>query len=280
MAEPDDVANANPPRYTIESDDEDEYNPQSRTSDNLADVVIRFSDQIPSGLPLVYVSGDAGQAWTRGVLLGEQKGAIYVDEEQVGHLYLPSWTRAAVLVSESCSRLPLSKMNKYATAIRNRMQPTSVAMLDLYSIQGYISPKVTPLDSAPVRYLSTGSISISDPELEQFSPPNLLQSTTAALLTSFSLTRPDSNPNDLCDGVLFLLPSPKLSLPGHVDSSSLLSCGEGHWDHKTMQKVHVWLFSAVDSGDSLPHWVETRIRSTHLPNTRDQHRIGEGSMYI
>lgn len=83
-------------------------------------------------------------SWAKIVNLGEQKAGIYVDKlqvrilyppmttrgttdtVQVGLLFLPSWTRAVVVVSEAetRTRLPLFAMTTYTKAVIERLQPT------------------------------------------------------------------------------------------------------------------------------------------------------------
>jgi len=62
------LADTVPPRYAFESDDEDEYNP--RPTQSSATDSIKFIGQFTSGLPFVFVSGDASEACQeRGVIL-------------------------------------------------------------------------------------------------------------------------------------------------------------------------------------------------------------------
>lgn len=280
----DPLADAAPPRHAIESDDEDECDPPLAPQPRPDQLyTIKFVGNFPTKSPLLLASGTAGEVWARGTDLGQQQGSIYVGDSQVGLLFSPPWTRAAVVVSETFTRLPLSAMNRYTTAVIDRIQPTSIAILDTYSIQGYIAPKVIPWDEAPVRYLSTNVISISNPELELFAPPNLLQSTTASLVSNIFWKSLQST--ESYTAALFLLPSPKLPIapPTTIRPSSFSSSGDIQWSKKTMQKVHQWLFEVIGETENVMQWVEKISGSSELQNEnrrRAQGGIGEGGMYI
>ena len=70
-----------PPRYAVESDEEDEYNPLETPSKSepVVDWEIKLIGDIPKGRPLVVASGDAGKYWARGADLGEQTAGVYVN---------------------------------------------------------------------------------------------------------------------------------------------------------------------------------------------------------
>ncbi|KAI6032611.1 hypothetical protein F5J12DRAFT_178268 [Pisolithus orientalis] len=283
----DPLADTAPSRHAIESDDEDEYDSPSLSKpkpDQLSTPDIKFAGNFPIKSPLLLASGIAGGAWARGADLGQQQGAIYVGDSQVGLLFLPSWTRAAVVVSETFTRLPLSAMNPYTAAVVDRIQPTSISVLDSYSVQGYISSRIIPWDEAPVRYLSTNAISISDPELELFAPPNLMQSTMASLVSNVFWKSLASRENFTV--ALFLLPSPKLPVvpPSTIKPSSFPPPSDDiQWGKKTMQKVHQWLFETIGEGRHVAQWVERNRGSSELQaenRRRAQGEIGEGGMYI
>lgn len=78
------MADALPPRYAIESDDEDEYNPlTTQRADQVPIVKIKIEGHFTTGCPLVIASGPAGNFWADGADLGEQQGAIFVNNIQV-----------------------------------------------------------------------------------------------------------------------------------------------------------------------------------------------------
>jgi hypothetical protein len=292
--EPYPLADAPPPRYAVESDDEDEYNPLSPPtgSDQLPEVKVEFKSiyDIPSKRSLVFASGEAaGVSWAKIVNLGEQQAGIYVNKLPVGLLFLPAWTTAIIVVSEAetRTRLPLFAMTAYTTAIIERLQPTSVAVLDSYPTQVYISPRVISRDSAPIRYLSAGNKPVPDSELELFAPPNLLQSTTASLLNELFLRSISENPARDATAIV-LLPSPKVPPPPPTTFDGKAAAGDfadTNWDRDTLEKTHKWLFAIVGQEvdeSSLRARVETGVRppvSAGITRTT-LGEVGEGGMYI
>ncbi|KIJ12715.1 hypothetical protein PAXINDRAFT_171028 [Paxillus involutus ATCC 200175] len=284
----DPLADVAPPRYAVESDDEDEYNPLSlKTAPHRPpDVNVEFKSicEIPSKRPLVVVSGEAGANWARVANLGEQRVGIYVNDLPVGLLFRPSWTNAIIVVSESeaCTQLPLFAMNTYATAVIGRLEPTIVAILDSYPIQGFISPRVISQDIATIRYLSIGDKPVSDPGLEQFPPPNLLQSTTACLLNGLFLRSIGVN-SSRDSAAVVLLPSQKT----HAPPSTFREAGaspmfhEALWDRETLQKAHKRLFKII--GEEVGELrAESGIRPAKRVAVKRQTlgEVGEGGMYI
>ncbi|KAI6026531.1 hypothetical protein BKA83DRAFT_95469 [Pisolithus microcarpus] len=253
----DPLADTAPPRHAIESDDEDEYDlpPAQPKRDQLSIPDVKFIGNFPTKSPLLLASG-----------------SIYVGGSQVGLLFMLPWTHAAVVVSETFTRLPLSAMNCYAAAVIDRLQPTSISVLDTYSVQGYISPKVISWDEAPVRYLSTNAIPISNPELELFAPPNLLQSTTASLASNIFWKSLQSTESYL-----------PVQPPTTIKPSSFPPSDHVQWSKKTLQKVHQWLFDVIGEGENVVQWVEKISGSSGLKTANKglaRGEIGEGGMYI
>ncbi|KIJ60723.1 hypothetical protein HYDPIDRAFT_160371 [Hydnomerulius pinastri MD-312] len=288
--EVDPLADAAPPRYAVESDDEDEYNPVSpkTASDQTPDVTVEFKSiyAIPSKLPLVLASGEAGAVWARGANLGQEMVGLFVNKIQVGLLFRPSWTQAVVVVSEGTTRtqLPLFAMNTYSTAIIDRLQPTSVAILDSYPTQGYISPEIISQDNTPIRYLSVSDKPVSDPELELFAPPNLLQSTTASLLSGLFLRSIDVNSSRDTAAVI-LLPSPKIppARPStFAQTSAPPASEEVPWDGATLRKAHKWLFKIIGEEVEESSFTEPATKSVRpvTSSRRALGEVGEGGMYI
>ncbi|KAF8559472.1 hypothetical protein OG21DRAFT_1453959 [Imleria badia] len=291
--EPYPLADAPPPRYAVESDDEDEYNPLSAPtgSDQPPEVTVEFKSiyDIPSKRPLVFASGEAGVSWAKIVNLGEQQAGIYVNNLPVGLLFRPSWTSAVIVVSEAetRTRLPLFAMTTYITAIIERLQPTSTAILDSYPTQVYISPRVISLDSAPIRYLSAGKKPVPDSGLELFAPPNLLQSTTASLLNELFIRSISQDPGR-DDSAIILLPSAKVppSPPTTFDGKGAAGdFDDANWDRATLEKAHTWLFATVGQKvdeSSLRARAESGVRPPVSAGiTRATlGEVGEGGMYI
>lgn len=77
------LADAPPPRYAVESDDEDEYNPLSPPSgsDQPPEVKVEFKSiyDIPSKRPLIFASAEAGLSWAKIVNFGQQQAGIYAN---------------------------------------------------------------------------------------------------------------------------------------------------------------------------------------------------------
>ncbi|KAH0828610.1 hypothetical protein J3R83DRAFT_2940 [Lanmaoa asiatica] len=286
------LADAPPPRYAVESDDEDEHNPLSpptRTgSDQPPEVKVEFKSiyDIPSNRALVFASGEAGVSWAKIINLGEQQAGIYVNRL----LFLPSWTKAVVVVSEAetRTRLPLFAMTTYTAAIIERLQPTRcVAILDSYPTQVYISPRVISQDNAPIRYLSVGRKPVADSELELFAPPNILQSTTASLLNELFLRAISEDPTRDATATV-LLPSPKVPPPPPTTFDGKGTAGDFsdiNLDRETLEKAHKWLFAII--GEEVDESsLRARAESGVTPPVSGKitratlGEVGEGGMYI
>ncbi|KAJ2923451.1 hypothetical protein H1R20_g13645, partial [Candolleomyces eurysporus] len=92
------MANTVPPRYAIESDEEeDEINPLRKraTSKGQApsEITLKLVGDVLQNKPLVIASARAGAFWAKGATLGEQTGAVYVNQIQslaARHLLFPN----------------------------------------------------------------------------------------------------------------------------------------------------------------------------------------------
>jgi len=280
----DPLADALPPRYAFESDDEDEYNPlpTRQPADAVPVVHIIFEGQFTTGNPLVIVSGPAGKFWADGANLGEQQGAIFVNNVQVGSFFKPSSTRAVVLVSETTPTLPLWSMNKYANDILNRLRPSAISILDIYAVQNYISSELLPLHEASVRYLSLQNIPL-DP-FQMFAPPNILQSTAAAFISAMNIRKLSSDQGN--GGIILLLPSPEIlrAAPSKLSPSELSRpSGEHVWPVEMMMEVNERLFEVVGAKPSST-WTLRNVPqggACGLSKARQSlAEVGEGGMYI
>jgi hypothetical protein len=86
----DPLSDSAPPRYAIESDEEeDEYNPLNLKNLDPNDCpsalsVIVQGNNIPNQKELIIATGDAGKYWAKGSRLGEQKGSVQVNGVEVG----------------------------------------------------------------------------------------------------------------------------------------------------------------------------------------------------
>lgn len=73
-----------PPRYAIESDNEDEFNPQyGKPTTEEPEIQVTISTKIPTNVNLIIASGIAGNTWARGANLKEQSGIISVNGVKV-----------------------------------------------------------------------------------------------------------------------------------------------------------------------------------------------------
>lgn len=77
-----------PPRYAIESDEEeDEFNPlriaSSGSTKPKALPEIKIVGEFKQGADLIFASSKTGRVWGTGADLGEQIGAAYVNNSQV-----------------------------------------------------------------------------------------------------------------------------------------------------------------------------------------------------
>ncbi|KAG1717893.1 hypothetical protein EDB19DRAFT_1074764 [Suillus lakei] len=279
----DPLADALPPRYAIESDDEDEYNPlTTQRADQVPIVTIKIEGQFTPGYPLVIASGPAGDFWADGAGLGEQQGAVFVNNIQVGSLFKPSSTRGVVLVSEATTALPLWSMNEYANDVLDRLQPSVISILDMYSVQSYISSELLPMHEAPVRYLSLREKSLD--HFHMFAPPNILQSTSAAFMSAINIrTLSSSHQNN---AVILLLPSPEIprAAPSKLSPNRLSRpSGDQAWPVEMMVEVNERLFEIVGakrSGTWALRGMSAGSAFSVSKKRQNLAEVGEGSMYI
>ncbi|KAJ7049480.1 hypothetical protein C8F01DRAFT_1036518, partial [Mycena amicta] len=242
----DPLADTVPPRHTIESDDEDEYNPLHTPQQQATAADIQLIGFQPASALLI-ANGNVAKTWARGANLGEQIGAVMVNKIQVGLLFRPSWLQAAVLVSEVTTRLPLWAMRPYARAILNSIQPAKLVLLDEYASPAYISDvRIRPVD-APLRYLSTDALSIED--VQPFASPNLIQSASAAFVAHQA--------ERFLPATVFLVPAPYIAPPAPrtlaASNFARLQDDSIPWDHQLLQRAHKLLGKAL-GGDEIPSW--------------------------
>lgn len=119
-----------PPRYAIESDDEDEANPMQPSQPSVPHEVTLVGN-IPTGRCLVVASADPGIFWAKGAELGEQAGAVSVNGKEVGLVFNPSWTKANVIISEAIWVLPASAMHPYAQFTIDNLKPTRYVYMQI-----------------------------------------------------------------------------------------------------------------------------------------------------
>ncbi|KAG6837024.1 hypothetical protein H0H93_016231 [Arthromyces matolae] len=240
----DPLADTIPPRYVVESDDEDEYNPLPTTEhqgisylDHVTEVnlVLEPGRQISQEDSLVIATGDVAKYWARGSDLGQQIGAWYVNGVEVGLLFKPEWIKSTIIVSEVSTRLPVWAKHQ-------------VALLDTYSVPGYISGTVLSFDDAPLRYLAIQSVddSISQPI-----------------------------------GTLILVPSPHIDPPGPktLEPSNFFGFDQHpyDWPETMLNSAQELVFNSL--GESAPRWIRHSRNDGSTTSSRKSN-IGEGGMYI
>ncbi|KAJ3489285.1 hypothetical protein NLJ89_g11543 [Agrocybe chaxingu] len=276
--EVDPYADTLPPRYAIESDEEEEeFNPLhvvKPTTENTT-VEAKILGELLSGGNLVVVSGEAGTIWAKGASLGGQTGAVYANNVQIGLAFNPSWTKSIVIISEALSGLPLYAMNPYAKHILESLQPKSLSLLDTYVVPTYSKDHAISFQEAPIRYLSTAEdTKFLEGKAELFSPPNLIQSTSASFLSILSVT---STP-----ATVILLPSPHIPHPPpkQISTSNIshLTYDDVEWPTDLVNTAQSLLFKAV--GENVDHaWKPLERKKKEKPSKRNT-EVGEGGMYI
>ncbi|KAF9465847.1 hypothetical protein BDZ94DRAFT_1252388 [Collybia nuda] len=268
-----------PPRYAIESDDEeDEYNPlHSSPLEPHLIVDVNVVGDLPKKSKLVLATGEVAKYWARGANLGEQNGGIYVNKIQIGSIFNPVWTTATVVISETLTRLPAWAMHDYARVILNTLNPTKLSLLDMYAVPSYVSEDLVKTSNAPLRYIATSAVG---PELtseaEPFLPPNLIQSVSASFLLLIS-TKYGPIP-----GTLILVPSlhipqapPKAITPSNY---SRLSGEEFEWSRDHIDIMQRLIFLAIGEKE-LPGWeYDQSYPKEHV--LKGSYQFGEGGMYI
>ncbi|KAK0211134.1 hypothetical protein DFS33DRAFT_1407531 [Desarmillaria ectypa] len=285
-----------PSRYAIESDEEDEFNPlQLRPSQDASESVnVKIVGSISTAGKLIVASGDAGKIWARGANLGEQTGAVYVNEISVGLCFNPKWTSATIVISEVTTRLPIWAMNEYGKQILETLRPSRVSLLDIYPVPSYITSEPLTFQNAPIRYLSTTNVdpviarihllqtmrfthwNIQAEHAAKFSPPNLISSTSAAFMANLSISK--------VQGILLVLPYPRIPAPAprKLSPSNIEQLSDNFmpWNEDTMSTAQTLLFKAID--EKAPDaWVNKSSKGTAIHATKRQKGdIGEGGMYI
>jgi len=268
-----------PPRYAIESDDEDEFNPLNKIPNPTkeeSEIQVTISPATTTNVGLIIASGVAGNTWARGANLNEQSGIISVNGVQVALVFNPPWTKSNIIISEVFSELPLHAMHPYAETILDSLKPSSVSLLDSYSVPTYATSHPVPIHDTPIRYLTTSSKpNFLDNKADLFKPPNLIQSTSASFLSILSLRG--------ILGTLILLPTPYISLtrPRQISpSSERLNQDNVDWSPTIMKTVHSLLFKALE-GEPVHNNVWEHVQDPlQDKSTKRRTQVGEGGMYM
>ncbi|GLB41105.1 hypothetical protein LshimejAT787_0903200 [Lyophyllum shimeji] len=276
----DPLADTVPPRYAIESDEEeDEYNPLRATPSAPNQVAgVKILGDLPQGRDLVIATGDVAKYWARGADLGEQSGAVAVNNIQVGLVFNPKWTKATVIISEALTRLPVWSMHQYALTVLDSLKPTKISLLDTYAVPSYITEAPLPFQDAPLRYLSTSKVDRAiESKSEAFAPPNLIQSTSASFLSILNTSHQPT------PGTLILVPSPHIPHPSPkvLEPNNFLHLSEDRfeWPEETMNVAQQLLFAAIGE-DLPPRWVYGMDRRGVTSAWRKKGDVGDGGMYI
>ncbi|KAH9956164.1 hypothetical protein BC827DRAFT_1233173 [Russula dissimulans] len=263
-------------RYAYESDEEDQLNPLSRPSVQRSPRISIQGNTHPGKYveTVIIASGEVGKAWAQGIQLGKQHAAILVDDSMIGLVYLPSLSDAAIIVSEASGTLPTWAMRPYAEAILSIYKPKRILLLDSYPVPTYISSEQLEAHRAPVRYLSTRGKTVPSLPAVPFSPPNLIQSTSAAFTSAVAL------PPSQTEAILLLLPSQRTPIPRGNDVSFSPHTSENTngfiWSEAMMRQVHECL--VVLSGVRAPVWQEGTVLLKQPERRRSD--IGDGGMYL
>ncbi|KAK2460005.1 hypothetical protein APHAL10511_008011 [Amanita phalloides] len=266
-----------PPRYAIESDEEeDEYNPLNLSTLSSPSLSVKILGSLPKEKELIIATGDGGKFWAKGAHLGEQKGTVQVNKVDVGLVFIPAWGDTTVIVSESLTRLPVWLQHSYAFHIVEQLKPTKLALLDTYSAPIYASPKPIPIHDAPIRYLATAHEvhTLIKANAKPFVPPNLIQSTSAAYISIASTSHPTN-----C--TLILLPSAHIPRPPPttilLPDISRLPEDLDLWSTDLMNLSQQLLLAAIgQKGQS--RWAST---DPQMPKSEKRlHRASDNSLYI
>jgi len=272
----DPLSDTGPPRHAIESDDEDDFNPLSKSPETTQpEPVFEIVGSNATSEHLIVAAGDAGRVWARGANLGEQIGSVFIDKKLIGLVFKPTWTDAIAIISEVSIRLPTFVIHPYAQFVLEHYKPTSLILLDTYSLPGYIGADYTPFYRAPLRYLSTGKAASSTSGIQLFAPPNLIQSTSASFLSIAALIGISSK----SQATAFLLPSPNLpTRPPEIivsDPSKLVDETD-IWADQLLQQAHTSIVQSV--GGKVEAWKSTGKKVTVKASS--SRSVVDGSMYI
>jgi len=271
----DPLADSLPPRYAIESDDEDEFNPliQDGRPHPEPEIQVIITGNIPTNVNLIIASGIAGKTWARGADLKEQSGVVSVNGVKIALVYNPPWTTSNIIISEVFSELPLHAMHPYAESILDSLNPKSVSLLDSYPVPTYVTAHPVPFHETPIRYLSTSQPNFLDNKPELFKPPNLIQATSASFLSILSLRG--------IPGTLILLPCPFISpsRPKQISPSEIPRLNEDkiEWSPTVMKSAQSLLFQALEEPI---HNVWEYVDPHQDKSTKHRSQVGDSGMYM
>ncbi|KAF8273383.1 hypothetical protein EI94DRAFT_1795151 [Lactarius quietus] len=202
---------------------------------------------------------------------------MLIQRIKVGCMFLPSWSDAAIIVSETSASLSTWEMHAYAEGIIGFFNPKWLLLLDAYSVPLYVNQAPLEAYRAPVRYLRTRSGETPAPFLIPFSPPNLIQATCAAFASIAAL------PTSQMEAIVLLLPSPYVPIPrGHdtLPSPSSADKGDPIWSENVLKEIHICLVKLTGTREPQP-WQSTG-RTVLLKQSGIKYHgdVGDGGMYM
>ncbi|EIN05532.1 hypothetical protein PUNSTDRAFT_137637 [Punctularia strigosozonata HHB-11173 SS5] len=163
-------------RYQYESDEEeDEPFPLGNPATPEQTAGVSFIGSVDPTEHLIVAFGEAGRTWASGADLGEQTGAITVNNIQASFVFVPRWgeRRVTVIISEPSGSLPLWAMADYARRILTIVQPKRLSLLDIYPVHVYAASEPITIHGAPIRYLALNSPFEPLSGFDAYEPPNL-----------------------------------------------------------------------------------------------------------
>jgi len=166
-------------------------------ANNASVQVTIIQDSLPTNNPLIIATGITSKILEP--VLGEQTGTVGVgaNSTEVGLIFNPSWTNATIIISEALNRLPLDDELPYALVILQTLQPSTISMLDTYSVTDYAPP---PCGDDPIRFLPPSAQTIFGDQAQPFELSNTPQFTSAKFLSVASSMN--------ISATLLLLPDP------------------------------------------------------------------------
>lgn len=181
--------NAPPARHTLESDSEEEQDPEdvqtSRTTSSIKlrrpapDVKIQLTSDCPAlaGEHLIIANSEAGMAWSQGLDASSLSldGFLLVDGQKAASLTYFDAPRPTVIAFASAP-LTYEAMHKVAECLLQECRPSTITIIDSYSYPSYLS---STSQMPSIRFLATGGQ--VDIAIQRCEPPNLVQGLTAAV---------------------------------------------------------------------------------------------------
>ncbi|CAE6400251.1 unnamed protein product [Rhizoctonia solani] len=271
----DPLQDAPPARYAVESDSEDEIGNYPGPRSARAAHVYKVESTTPPGNhdSLIVICGPAARYWLSG-LDGQSIGSIQLDGIQVVEYWS---THSKQLLAVLTHRLPLGAQHLVARSIvETQGTKKPVLSIDSYSYLTYISSQARIQDDYPVRYLSTSSSTRSPPKtIVPFTPPNLVQHLTAAIVAECEYTQ--------IPATALLIPTRHIVSPAPSKPTEYSTSDDLPPSLISLEMVTKGVSSILDVPLDQLGWKTSRVgqKLTSKAQSRARHLdIGEGSMYI